>query len=142
MIGMRCLASLLSCSHLSALLCTGIVACGSDDKSTTDPVTYHADVRPLIDAYCVRCHVKGGLAPFALDTESQVLKFKVQIVESVESEYMPLVDDCPDFDGAFALSKAQRDVFTRWQDDDFEIGDEADFAPLSRRCATPPDKLP
>lgn len=105
-------------------------------------VTYYADVRPLVDAYCVRCHKEGGLAPFALESESGAVTYRKQIVETVESQYMPLMKDCPDFAGEFTLSVAQRAVFSAWRKNDFALGDRADFAPLDKRCVTPPKMLP
>ncbi len=135
--------------HTWALLCA-VFACGDDnpdsapttEAGTSGATTYYADVRPLIDAYCVRCHGEGSLGPFALETESDVLVYRGQIVDAVESEFMPLVKECPDFAGEFTLSAAQRAVFSDWRKNDFAIGQRADFAPLAKRCVTPPDMLP
>ncbi|MBS1724566.1 MAG: hypothetical protein JSS66_16615 [Armatimonadetes bacterium] len=39
-----------------------------------DAVTYTADIKPLVDKKCLSCHVKGGSAPFPLQTYAQVKK--------------------------------------------------------------------
>ncbi|MCA1977794.1 MAG: hypothetical protein LDL19_01020 [Thiobacillus sp.] len=40
---------------LSALVLAGLSACGGDKT-----LTYQANIKPLLDAKCVSCHVPGG----------------------------------------------------------------------------------
>lgn len=42
--------------------------------SQSGQVTFTADIKPLIDRKCISCHVKGGSAPFPLQTYAQVKK--------------------------------------------------------------------
>lgn len=37
-------------------------------------VTYSQDVRPILEAHCQRCHVRGGIAPFALTSPRSVTR--------------------------------------------------------------------
>ncbi len=131
---MRCFPSLRVCSLITCLVGA---ACGEDDGSKP-VVTYHRDVRPLIDAYCIRCHMTGGFGSFSLETENDLLTFNQQVVEAVVSESMPLDADCPDFPGTFTLSQEQRAVFSAWQQGGFELGVASEFKPLAKRCLTPP----
>lgn len=69
-----------------ALLVT-LVGCTSEPENP-DP-TYYADVKPLLDAYCVGCHSEGGVAPFRLDTYEHVLEVANAIPRAIESRSMP-----------------------------------------------------
>ncbi|MBX7097185.1 MAG: hypothetical protein K1X89_05715 [Myxococcaceae bacterium] len=52
-------------------------------------VTYHADVKPLLEGRCVNCHVAGGIAPFALDSYAQAKTYGASMVAATESGTMP-----------------------------------------------------
>lgn len=119
--------------RISWLLLATLLACG-DDTESAKATTYHRDVRPLIDAYCVHCHQDGGEGPFALDTEASVGIYEAQIVDAVESGSMPKSKECPDFPGSFDLSDAQRSVFSDWREGGYEVGDPAEFVALEKRC--------
>lgn len=47
---------------------------GVQTPSSQQPVTYTETIKPLIDRKCLSCHVKGGAAPFPLQTYAQVKK--------------------------------------------------------------------
>ena len=51
--------------------------------------TYHQDLKPLLDARCVNCHVSGGIAPFALDTWEAAVAKAPAIADAVQSGRMP-----------------------------------------------------
>ena len=59
---------------LPALAVTLLVGC----SSAPPPVSYSANVKPLIDKYCVECHVPGGegaqASGFVADTYDAVMK--------------------------------------------------------------------
>jgi len=54
-----------------ALTCAGLTACGRE-------VSYSADVRPILDKYCVSCHTGSGegeaASGFAVDDYDSVMK--------------------------------------------------------------------
>jgi mono/diheme cytochrome c family protein len=52
-------------------------------------VTYHNQVARLLQAHCVECHRKGGVAPFPLDTYKDVVAHAGQIRKVVDNETMP-----------------------------------------------------
>src|SRR5688572_3578617 len=56
---------------------------------TAQGLTYHKDIRPIIQAKCAPCHHPGGGAPFSLETYADVAKRATFIKEVVESRYMP-----------------------------------------------------
>jgi hypothetical protein len=97
-------------------------------------VTYHRDIRPLIEARCVGCHIKGGPAPFYLDTWPEVDMYKSAIVGAVQARRMPpwTADDtnCNKLRDSQRLSDAQLKLFADWQAGGFAAGNEADFTPL------------
>lgn len=51
-----------------------LFAAGSQSTPRQDAVTYTESIKPLIDRKCLSCHVKGGAAPFPLQTYAQVKK--------------------------------------------------------------------
>ena len=106
-------------------------------KPASDPnaVTYHKDIRPIIEARCLGCHVQGGVGPFQLDTWEMVQAFKGPVVNAVKIRKMPpwLADDtnCTKTRDSQRLTDAQLALFTKWEADGYPEGDEADFAPLA-----------
>ena len=51
--------------------------------------SYHQDIKPILEARCVNCHVAGGIAPFALDSFSGASSVAVAVADAVESGRMP-----------------------------------------------------
>jgi hypothetical protein len=97
-------------------------------------VTYHHDIRPILEDRCVSCHVAGGAGPFPLDTWENVDKFKIVVVPAVTSHRMPPwpADDtnCTKQRNKQRLTDAQIALFTRWQQEGFAQGAPAEFAPI------------
>ena len=52
-------------------------------------ISYSSDVAPILQAKCVSCHQKGGIAPFAMNSFEVVKAMAPMIRESVRSERMP-----------------------------------------------------
>ena len=52
-------------------------------------ISYSNDVAPILQAKCVSCHQKGGIAPFAMNSFEVVKAMAPMIRESVRSERMP-----------------------------------------------------
>jgi hypothetical protein len=97
-------------------------------------VTYQHDIRPIVEARCLGCHVKGGVGPMPLDTWENVDKFKAVIVPAVVSHRMPPwpADDsnCTKQRNKQRLSEEQTGLFTKWKDGGFQQGAPTEFAPL------------
>lgn len=51
--------------------------------------TYYADVKPILDARCARCHADGGIAPFALDDAASAATNAPLLPGTVSSRRMP-----------------------------------------------------
>jgi len=52
-------------------------------------ISYSKDVAPILEAKCVTCHVKGGMAPFAMDSYQTVKGFAPMIREALRTKRMP-----------------------------------------------------
>jgi hypothetical protein len=98
------------------------------------PVSFHKDIRPLIEARCLGCHIDGGSGPFPLDSWEKVDPLKSAVVAAVKSRKMPpwLADstDCTKTRGDQRLTDAQLALFTEWEATSFPLGNEADFVAL------------
>jgi len=96
--------------------------------------TYHRDIRPIIEARCLGCHVDGGVGRFALNTWEAVDMYKSVILPAVTSRRMPPWPaddtDCVKHRNKQRLSDQQIGLFMKWQADGFQEGDSSLFAPL------------
>jgi hypothetical protein len=101
----------------------------------TGAVSFHKDIRPILEARCVSCHVAGGSGPFPLDTWASVEPLSPAVVTAVKSRRMPpwLADstDCTKVRGDQRLTDAQLALFGEWETAGFPAGNEADFVPLA-----------
>ena len=52
-------------------------------------LTYHNQIARLVQAHCVECHRKGGVAPFPLETYKDVVAHAGQIRRVIDNEAMP-----------------------------------------------------
>lgn len=105
-------------------------------------LTYHARIERLIQANCVECHRKGGVAPFALETYEQVASRKAVIKRVVEGGTMPPWFAAPPAKGEHSpwlndrsLSAGDKAALLAWLAGDLKKGDPAD-APLPRSFAS------
>lgn len=107
-------------------------------KPLAADVTYHARIERVVQANCVECHRKGGVAPFVLDTYESVVANKGMIRKTVEKGTMPPWFAAPPKKGEhspFANDRTltdddKKDLFA-WLASDMKKGDPAD-APLPR----------
>jgi hypothetical protein len=114
---------------------------GMMSTTPSGPVSYHKDIRPIIEARCLGCHVDGASGPFPLDTWAAVEAVAPLVVNAVMTRHMPpwLADDtnCTPIRDDQRLSDAQLKLFADWQAGMFPVGNEAEFAPLAE--TPPPD---
>jgi mono/diheme cytochrome c family protein len=99
------------------------------------PVTYAADVAPILAERCQGCHRPRQVAPFSLLTYEDALRWASGIAEVVEDYRMPPWHADPRY-GRFAndrsLSPRERAVLLAWVDQGAPAGDLA-AAPPPRR---------
>lgn len=95
-------------------------------------VTYFQNIKPFVDAKCVRCHVVGTVAPFALDSY-ELLKDKASFaLAAINSGSMPpwqFADGCNDYLGNFSLTPEEKALFKAWVDQGTPKGDASKAAP-------------
>lgn len=119
------------------------------DGEVTPPstVTYHADVRPIIERRCMRCHASGGIGPLeftwrAEDWTDGPAWWTAPAANAALSGRMPPwmpADDCRPIEDSRALSDAELETLRTWQDEGFPEGDPADFVAPE---APPPPPAP
>ncbi len=133
-----------------ALLAPGFWGCGDGDVDPVVPapeemvqepeameeqppealaLTYHRDIKPLLDNHCMECHVEGGIAPFSFETYEDVFAQRMGIKASTQGKSMPpwLADSaCRDYKHDISLSTEQIDALGQWVDLGAPEGDESE----------------
>ena len=59
------------------------------DLPAEDAVTYHGDLRPLLEHYCTGCHREGGAAPFELTSYQSARQWADASAAAVRARQMP-----------------------------------------------------
>src|SRR5262249_31077215 len=93
-------------------------------------VTYHKNIRPIIESNCLDCHVAGGIGPFALDSYAAVKQVGSTVVNAVKSGIMPpwpADPNCHPLRDDRSLKPEARDAFMAWQTAGFQEGDPATY---------------
>jgi len=116
-------------NSISSLICVmSVFAMACKDQGP--PATYQADIRPVLDEYCISCHSAGNIAPFELDDWATVQAMGPAIVAAVESRKMPpwaMDPDCQSSPGSQWLDDSILSTFGRWQEGDFLEGDATEY---------------
>lgn len=101
--------------------------------------SYHRDISRILQANCVECHRKDGLAPFSLETYADVIKNAGMIKKQVTRGAMPpwfaapttSTHDTP-WANDRSLNEQDKSTLLAWLQSDRPQGDIAD-APLPRK---------
>ena len=102
--------------------------------ATAQDVTYAADVAPILQENCVRCHHPGTAAPMGLETYEQARPFAPMIKAAVENRTMPpgwYIDrtvGIQDFKNDPSLSKEDIETIVRWVDSGTPQGDPSQLS--------------
>lgn len=101
---------------IAALAATAATACGDGEPAQ---LTYHRDVRPIIERSCVGCHAPDNIAPFALDSYAEVASRAAPIEAAIRSRAMPpspvdVSGACQDFVDADYLTDAEIATIATW----------------------------
>jgi hypothetical protein len=101
---------------------------GVNNASTA--VTYHKDVRPILEANCTGCHLAGGIGPFPLTTYEQVKPLAQLVSMTVEAGNMPPwppADDCMDIRNTKILTAEEVFTIKEWTEEGTPEGDPASY---------------
>lgn len=97
--------------------------------------TWHSNVKPIVDAYCVRCHQSNGLAAYSFQTYANTFAVRAAIAQSVRARTMPpylAVPCCAEYRHSWGLSDAQVATILDWAEAGGPEGDPANAGePLS-----------
>jgi len=122
---------------LSALVGMMVAGCGKGAPSGPEAreveTAWYADVEPLVQEHCVRCHNPDGLGLGDFTDADEAVEFGPAIVAAVEFGRMPppaSAPACRNYVGAEALTldDAERAVFSAWADAGMPAGDPEDHS--------------
>ena len=107
---------------------------GASDPAAT-PVTWHADIRPIVEQRCATCHQPGGVGPVDFtdpaDWDGGPAPWAALASGAVAAGTMPPwmpSDACYPIQDDRGLTDAQRELFAAWAAQDHAVGDPADYA--------------
>jgi hypothetical protein len=102
-----------------------LAACTSSSGSSDDgcptlstgcpasPPSWQNDIKPLVGAYCLRCHVEGGVAPpqFEYTSYQAVYQNRSEMLTQIDQCRMPPADASPP---AVMPSQQERQTLVSW----------------------------
>ena len=97
-------------------------------------LTYHQDVRPIIDRKCNTCHQPGGIGPVPLGSFEEVSAVAELVHHVVEDGQMPPwkpTEGCDDYEGDFSLTAEEKVTLLEWSAGGAPEGDASDPASTS-----------
>ncbi len=112
---------------------TDPVGCHMESDRSTDfdgKVTYNRDIAPIIDRHCVTCHRTGAVAPFPLESYTDVVRHVQQIREVVMAELMPPwkpYRGFGQFRGEAFLTSDEKLLISTWVENGSREGNPADL---------------
>ncbi len=113
----------------------------SEDMAMSDTVTYHKDVKPILNDYCMRCHALGGQGPIDFSSPNTVQTLGEVILSQVESGEMPppVADpDCRDYLSSEQLSMdaASKETLKKWVELGKPLGEDDGVPAMAPDSAT------
>lgn len=89
------------------------------DKSAFASISYSKDVAPILKEKCIKCHVEGGIAPFAMKDHATVFGWSQMMREVLRTKRMPPWHADPHY-GTFAddlsLTTEELQTLVHWID--------------------------
>ena len=89
------------------------------DQSKFANISYEHEIAPLIKEKCVRCHIEGGIAPFAMNKYETVFGWSHMIREVLRTKRMPPWHADPHygvFEDDLSLTKEETQKLVHWID--------------------------
>lgn len=113
---------------------TRAIGCHIDPKErkvTSDAVTYHRDVLPILQKHCQSCHRPGDVGPFSLMTYKQAVTWAADIVHYTQSKEMPPWKPTGgvEFTNSRSLTLRELDTLAAWEKGGCPEGDAKDAPP-------------
>lgn len=107
-----------------AVVGLGVGACtgggGEGDGQPSEPaVTWHRDIKPIVERSCIGCHVDGGIGPFSLEEYATAAQFADRIADQVSTRTMPpwlAAPGCAEYDHDPSLPESEIDTIVQWVD--------------------------
>ncbi len=101
-----------------------------DSGPAVPAVTWHKDVRALVEKRCANCHQDGEIGPFNLVDYASVYAMREAVASSVQNGTMPpwqAAKDCNDYEGDYSLTESEKQAIVSWVDQGAPEGDAADY---------------
>jgi hypothetical protein len=111
---------------------------GTGGTAAALTLTYHRDVAPIVERYCNGCHIKDGLAPFALEDFTKTFAYRAPMAAALLSRDMPPLPadpGCRPFEDPRLMPDELRQVVIDWV---AAGAPEGEPVPASERRSVPP----
>ncbi|MCO4772914.1 MAG: hypothetical protein KDA24_22975 [Deltaproteobacteria bacterium] len=123
---------------LPALLLLGCPSEGEPEPATD--LSYYADIKPMLDTHCTRCHQPGGqgVGDFTDDVEAMALADRMRARVDAGEMPPPVADpSCRDYEGSEHLSMPdhKRAMLAEWVDGGKPMGELAEYTPVGEVIA-------
>jgi hypothetical protein len=116
------------------LVLPAALAAGCTDPNTP---TWHADVQPIVERSCTRCHQDGNIAPFALATYDDAYEVRDAIRVAVTTRTMPpwlAAAGCDEYTPDLSLSDEEIATIEKWAEGGAPRGDPASASEPGQRA--------
>ncbi len=100
------------------------------DLPQTQPLTYYADVKPIVHSACESCHVKDGAGPYQLDTYDTLKQYAPLALSTIERGEMPPWSpdpECRNFKGERLIAPEEVETLRQWIDEGMAEGNPDDW---------------
>ncbi len=116
---------------------TRAIGCHIDPKErkvTSENVTYHRDVLPILQKHCQSCHRPGDVGPFSLLTYKQAVAWSADIVHYTQTKDMPPWKPVAgvEFKNARRLTIRELDTLAAWEKSGCPEGEVKDSPPAAK----------
>jgi mono/diheme cytochrome c family protein len=102
------------------------------DAPEDRPVTYHQDIKPILDERCAECHVPDGAGPYPLDTYEDATAHAQLALAAIEAGIMPpwpADPSCRSYIDERLMPDAEKELLREWIDADMPEGTPVDEEP-------------
>jgi tetratricopeptide (TPR) repeat protein len=119
---------------IAAILVVGVVPrSAAGQPAIARPVTFAADIAPIVFEHCGSCHRPGGAGPFSLVTYAAARQRAGLMAQVTKTHLMPPWKSEPgygDFVGHVHLTEAEIDRFAQWAAEGAPEGDPHALPPM------------